>query len=188
MLYLMSMAQGTLDRDVQLDVLIEKIASQDMEAFARLYSKTKSAVFGYALSILKNPYEAEDVSQDVYLSILSSAAGYKSSGKPMAWVVTITKNHCMQRIRSSRRLSTISIDDLESYLISRPVSTAEDRIIIESALTVLSDTDREIVLLHILAGMKHREISGLLGIALPTVLSKYNRALKKMKVSLEKGE
>ena len=53
-------------------------------------------------------------------------------------------------------------------------------------LTVLSDTERQIVVLHAVSGFKHREIAACLELPLATVLSKYHRAIKKMKTNLEK--
>lgn len=52
----------------------------------------------------------------------------------------------------------------------------------------LTDQERQIVMLHAVAGFKHREIAELLELPLSTVLSKYRRALKKLRHSLEKGE
>ena len=52
----------------------------------------------------------------------------------------------------------------------------------------LSDEERQIVVLHVVSGFRHREIAAFLDMALPTVLSKYSRALKKLKKSLSKGE
>ena len=55
-------------------------------------------------------------------------------------------------------------------------------------LTVLSDTERQIVVLHAVSGFKHREIAAMLNLPLPTVLSKYNRAIKKLRSQLEKED
>ena len=54
-------------------------------------------------------------------------------------------------------------------------------------MDTLSDEEREIVSLHALTGLKHREIAAMMDLALPTVLSKYHRALKKLKNSLQGG-
>ena len=59
--------------------------------------------------------------------------------------------------------------------------TAEDKIIISECLNTLSDSERQIIVLHAVAGMKHREIAELTGLPVSTVLSKYSRALKKLK-------
>ena len=58
--------------------------------------------------------------------------------------------------------------------------TFEDRMMLEAVLSALSDEERQIVTLHALTGLRHREIAALLGLPLPTVLSKYSRALKKL--------
>ena len=55
----------------------------------------------------------------------------------------------------------------------------------QQALASLGEEERRIVLLHAVTGMKHREIAALLELPLPTVLSKYHRALKKMRAYLE---
>lgn len=59
---------------------------------------------------------------------------------------------------------------------------------LQEALGALGDAERQIVLLHSSSGLKHREIAALLEMPLPTVLSKYHRALKKMKLQLEGGD
>ena len=56
---------------------------------------------------------------------------------------------------------------------------------LQCAMSALSDTERQVVLLHAAAGLKHREIAGVLELPLATVLSKYHRALKKLRVCLK---
>ena len=62
---------------------------------------------------------------------------------------------------------------------------ADERALLQGALASLADEERRIVLLHAVTGMKHREIAALLELPLPNVLSKYHRALKKMRIFLE---
>ena len=62
----------------------------------------------------------------------------------------------------------------------RVATTVENSVLVEKALAVLSDTDRQIVMLHIVGGLKHREISEMMSIPLGSVLWKYSNALKKM--------
>lgn len=68
------------------------------------------------------------------------------------------------------------------------VSDWEDRLVLEAAFGVLSDTERQIVMLHAVSGIKHREIALILELPLSTVLSKYARALSKLKKHLESTE
>ena len=63
-----------------------------------------------------------------------------------------------------------------------------DAIVLKAALEILKEDERQIVLLHASAGLKHREVAAGLGLPLATVLSKYNRAMKKMPNYLREGE
>lgn len=65
-----------------LDRCLARVAEQDREALAELYRRTSPSVYGFALSILKNTQDAEDVLHDCYVNLHSAAAGYRSSGKP----------------------------------------------------------------------------------------------------------
>ena len=66
-----------------------------------------------------------------------------------------------------------------------PDVTTEDRHVLRAALSVLSEQERQVVMLHAVTGLKHREIAQLLELPLATVLSKYRRALKKLNLLLE---
>ena len=61
----------------------------------------------------------------------------------------------------------------------------DDRIVLEGVLSLLSQEEREIIMLYAVSGMKHKEIAESLGLKLSTTLSKYHRALKKLKNYLE---
>ena len=63
--------------------------------------------------------------------------------------------------------------------------TTEDQTVLEAALNTLTVEERQVVLLHAVSGLKHREIAKLLEMPLPTVLSKYRRSLSKLKKKLE---
>ena len=80
-----------LDNNISLDNYIKDIAKGDMSALEMLYNNTRTIVFGYAFSILKNITEAEDVMQDVYLNIYKHALLYSSKNKPLSWIITILK-------------------------------------------------------------------------------------------------
>jgi RNA polymerase sigma-70 factor (ECF subfamily) len=60
-----------------------------------------------------------------------------------------------------------------------------DSLVLREAMTVLSEEERQIVVLHALSDMKHRQIAEVMGMPLPTVLSKYSRAMKKLRNRLQ---
>ncbi len=171
-----------------LDACIFQVAQKSDIAFAKLYKLTSDSVYGFALSVLKNTHDAEDVLQDCFISIYNAAPSYRSDGKPMAWILTITKNLCYQKLRKNAKISDIPEEDWERYLDSKEGITTEDKMIISACMNILSDDERQIVILHAVAGFKHKEIAHILNMHLSTVLSKYNRALKKLKTEIEKED
>ena len=182
MIYLTSVNSAeTAVSSKEIDSFIEGIARGEKEAFEALYNSARVSVYAFALSFLKNSYDAEDVLHDCFVSVWSSATAYRSSGKPLAWILTITKNLCLMKIRERSKTSDVSEEEMERSLGSFDNASFEDKIIVEACMKILSDEERQIVTLHAVSGFKHREIAGFLDIPLPTVLSRYNRALKKLR-------
>ncbi len=162
--------------------LIERIAQDDMEAFEQLYKVTDKVVYGFILSYVRNYHDAEDIMHDTYCRIRGAAGTYQPQGKPLAWIFTIAKNLCLMKLRTKSR----ELDGEE-----QPVQVCEssdvsvvDNMVLKAALEILTVEERQIVVLHAVTGMKHREIAQTLGLNLPSVLSKYARALKKLKKHL----
>ena len=172
----------------RLEDCIVRIAENDREAFAVLYEQTRVCIYGFALSILKNPHDAEDVLHDCYLSVISSAGSYRSCGKPMAWILTIARNLSFMKLREYQRKGELPAEELEAQLSEKESISPDDKLILSECMYTLSDEERQIVVLHTVGGFKHREIAGILKLPLPTVLSKHSRALKKLRSSITKGE
>ena len=185
------MMQSSVERPTEqspdrarLETLLAGIAQGDRDAMAQLYAAVRGAVYAMALGILRDPYEAQDVTQDVFVCVWDGAAGYRPQGSPMAWLLTIARNEALMRLRRSGR--TGPLDDDEVRQIPAPAGLpAEERLALQAALKTLSDAERQIVLLHAASGLKHREIGQILDMPLATVLSKYHRALKKLRTQLE---
>lgn len=165
-----------------LEELLRQIALGSQQAFEELYRATDSAIYGYALSLMRNHHEAQDIMMDTYLKIRCAAHLYMPLGKPMAWILTITKNIARTKLRSAGR--QIPLDDLEETTPSFD-RDSEEAVALEQAMKVLGDQERQILILHAVTGLKHREIAEMLGMPLATVLSKYARSLKKLKKALE---
>ena len=169
----------------ELENLLLGVAAGDREALSGFYARTRTAVYGLALSYLRNGHDAEDVVQETYIKAWNSAPSYRPLGKPMAWILTITRNLALMRIRERDKVTELPQEGWNDLSIDSPLVTAEDRQVLTAALRSLTDEERQIVLLHAVTGMKHREIGRVLELPLPTVLSKYHRALKKLRNQLE---
>ncbi len=165
---------------------MEELKEGSEEALGALYHATKSAVYGFALSLLKHRENAEDVMQETYVKLFQNAAQYRSEGKPMAYILRIVRNLAMTRHRKAEP-SPLPEEDITADARDY-VGQSLDRTVLNYALEKLSEEERQIVILHSITGLLHREIADLLGLPLSTVLSKYRRALSKLSILLKEEE
>jgi len=167
--------------------LLKRISSGDQDAFRELYQETDRTIYSFILSIVRNPQDAEEIMQETFLKVWTSASSYQSQGKPLAWMFTIARNLCYMKFRDQKRQADIGLDDLtgdEAGEVCVQLENMADNMVLQSALNILKEEERQIVLLHASAGLKHREIAANLQLPLSTVLSKYNRAMKKLEKHL----
>lgn len=185
-------SQIPVDDEIELNTaavidegLFQRIAVGDSEALEQLYHATERTLYAYALALTRNHDHAVDLIQECYLKVMGAAHLYKPMGKPLAWLFTITRNLFLMDHRKSKRLTSYDPQDFENTHHFSFVESSEDRMVLEAALTKLTEQEREIVLLYAVSGLKHKDIAEYLNLGLNTVLSKYHRALKKLKQHLE---
>lgn len=169
-----------------IDECIYKVSNNDLAALEEVYNYTKDDVFAFSLSILKNSHDAEDVMQDVYLNIYKHADKYSSTGKPLSWILTITKNLCYNKMKKHKGEVNVDIKDIQN--ITSTHINPDEKILIDTIFETLEDEEKQIIILHELSGFKYIEISKLLELKLSTVISKYHRAIKKIRSKYGKGD
>ena len=105
MLMLLAALQGEygVPDPQQLEGLMAGLAAGDRESLAQLYHRTRAAVYGLALSILGSGHDAEDVTQDTYVTAWEKCHLYRPQGTPMAWLLTITRNLARMKLRDRGR-------------------------------------------------------------------------------------
>ena len=173
------------ERDKRLERALKRLAKGKSQSLDDIYELTKGSVYGFILSILKNPEDAEDVMQDTYVKVCLNASQYQAQGKPMAWILTIARNLSLMRIRSQKRIADIPDYEWDAIADENSEFRSEDRMVLKAALDKVSKEESQIVVLHAVAGLKHREIAEMMDMPLATVLSKYNRAIKKLAKIIE---
>lgn len=157
-----------------IEELLSDINNDD--TFHELYLLLKSPIYALSLTILKNREDALDNVQDVFITIMNNIDNYHNDHKPMNWIFTITRNKAISKLRKRKE-----IFDIDDYINKVHFSNKEDIILFKFLMKDLSEEERNIILLHLLWGFKHREIADILDINLSTIISKYNRAIKKLK-------
>lgn len=167
--------------------LFEKIANGDDVAFTELYYASYRQIYGFLLALTKNKEDAEDLLQNTYIRIRNGSHLYRKQGTPMTWMCAVAKNQFLDFVRKKSKGVSVDFDEVEKY-VSEGLGTGvkqhkdvENEMVLEKAFEILNKQERTIVVLHMIDGLKHREISKITGIPLSTVLSKYNRSLKKLR-------
>lgn len=173
--------------DSSVSACILALAGGDRSRLAELYELTSVQIYSFALSMLKNSHDAEDVTHDTYMSIIASAESYENRGKPLAWILTITRNLCLMKLRQRNKNADYCEENWEDTLAVANGLSPEDTAILRVCMESLTEEELRIVVLHAVSGFKHREIASLLSLPLPTVLSKYSRSIKKLKKMLADG-
>ena len=98
-----TMEHGNVEGKRELEQLLSGVAAGNREALAQLYDRARTAVYGVALSYLKNAHDAQDVTQDTFVRVWDCAAQYQPQGTPMAWVLTIARNLARMKLRQEGR-------------------------------------------------------------------------------------
>ena len=169
----------------ELRRLLSGVAAGSQDDLAELYRRTRTAVYGLALSYLRNAHDAQDLTQDVFVHIWDTAGQYRPTGSPVGWILAVCRNLCLMRLRRTERHAVLSEAEWDAIPQQETGLTTEERTLLQHVLSRLGEEERRIVLLHAVTGLKHREIAALLELPLPTVLSKYHRAIRKMRADLE---
>ncbi len=174
------------ERDKKIEELLSVLAKGDMSALGGLYELIRADIYAFALSKLRRGDEAEDITHDTFVKIWQYAPAYKPQGKPMAWILTIEHN----LIRRSAKRSARTVLSEEIYENEESGDFSEDMALnefLKELMNTLSAEEQQVITLHVLSGLKHKEIARLLDTPLSTVLSRYSRAIKKLQ-KLGKGE
>ncbi len=164
--------------------LISRIADGDKEAFEKLFLLYRTKVFRVALAILKDPFLAEDVMQETALRIHETAKTYQFKNSEREWIMTIARNIAIDTLRKRQK----EIVQGEITIGNETTAAETDSNINDGFLQLiepLSETDKQIVSLHLIGELKHREIAHILNMNVATVKKRYERAIKKIAQEME---
>ncbi len=189
MLIVYTLKEGEIrSRDERAEELIERMSHGDVSAMGDLYELIETDVYAYALSKIAHKEDAEDITHDTFVQVWKNATQYQPMGKPLAWIFTIEMNLIRRQFNKNQRFVTLD----ESIEVESDDGDFAESVInnefLKQVLSTLSEEEREVITLHIVSGLKHREIAKLLGKPLSTVLSKYNRAIKKLQIQIKEKE
>jgi RNA polymerase sigma-70 factor (ECF subfamily) len=185
------MGTGTPDVSVRL---IGEIARGDRDAFARFYDLHAALVHTFALRILRERGEAEEVVQDVFLQVWRQAESYSTErGTPEAWLITLARSRGIDKLRSRRRRDEMvrpaeNPDRLRELAVAESAAgPAEARATLGGALADLPAAQRSVLELAYFDGLTQSEIAARLGEPLGTVKTRMRSGLERLRGALTAG-
>ena len=154
------------------------------EAFEAFYLKHYKFVYRIAYSYMKEPHDAEDVTEDVFVKVLTGSFSFESEEHEKSWLALTTMNRCKDVLKSAWRKQVGSLEDLENEPES-PQSAAAEASDTMDAVQKLPPKHKEVIILFYYMGYKTDEIAEKLGKPPSTVRNLLSEARKKLKVMLE---
>jgi RNA polymerase sigma-70 factor (ECF subfamily) len=177
--------------DVSDEVLVRRVAqSGDERALSELYDRYAGLIYGAGLRYLGDRALAEDLVQDVFTSVWRGAASFDPSKASFAtWVYRITRNRATDLIRRRRaRVRTVGGEASPESGEEDPTAELSQSFDVASALSRLSPTHREVLILAYFHGFSQSEISRRTGTPLGTVKSRTTAALRALRENMRTDE
>lgn len=175
---------GRLGLVTDLDVLLRRVADQDVGAFADFYDATRARVFGLIARVLRDPGYSEETTQEVYLQVWRTAQSYESaSGSALAWLMTIAHRRAVDRVRTEQaagvresRYGALTADRAVD-VVSDSVIVSDEQRRVAACLDDLTDLQRECIQLAYYDGLTYSQVSQRISTNLATVKSRMRDAL-----------
>jgi len=175
--------------------LLQRVARDDRAAFEELYDRFSRPLYAIALRILQDTAEAQDIVQDVFLSLWEKAGTYENSrGSAFAWAVTLTRNRAIDRVRMRARRAELLTQTTDEDAGLKPANSGPDSaskllskehaVALRAALALLPAEQQQAVDLAFYGGFTQQEIATQLREPLGTVKARIRRGLLKLRDSL----
>lgn len=174
--------------------LLKLSARGDQAAFARLYDAISARVFGLAVRVVRDPAQAEEVTQEALLEIWKTASRFDPDrGSPMAWMLTIVHRKAVDRVRSAeaatRRDTTYhqhnQAVDHDSTADAAHASLEAKRV--RTALHSLTAVQREALELAYFGGYTHTEVATMLDLPVGTAKTRIRDGLIRLRDTMGVG-
>lgn len=180
----------TLERAALVRALAQ-VAAGEREALREVYRRTSAKLFGVCLRICPERADAEDILQDVYLTVWNRAASFDPArASPITWLVALTRNRAIDRLRASGRRPTAQLDLASEVADDRPdaeailLADSEDARIV-TCIETLATSEATMIRTAFFDGATYAEIAERSAMPLGTVKSRIRRALLKLRECLQ---
>jgi RNA polymerase sigma-70 factor (ECF subfamily) len=176
------LAEGD-DRNRIVNQAIARAKEGDQEAIRFLYVQYADNVYGYVRSIVRDEYEAEDVTQHVFAKLMTVLPKYEQRSVPFAaWILRVARNVAVDHMRQRRAIPCEEVRELDQR--KDQGEAQQTSLGLREALEALPDDQREVIVLRHLVGLSPGEIAGRLGKSEPSVHGLHHRGRRALRGAL----
>jgi len=179
----------------ELSALLRGVVARDAAALKGLYQRTSGKLYGICLRLLGDEAEAQDVLQEVYVTVWSKAALFDPSrASPITWLAALARNRAIDRLRSRSASAARNRENLDAAIDvpdDRPSSfdvleQAEDSLRLHRCLEELEEKARTVIRAAFFEGATYPQLAQAEGLPLPTIKSRIRRGLLQLRGCLER--
>ncbi len=159
-----------------------EVANENLDMMSILFDRYHVRIYNFFNKMLHNKMVSEDLTQDVFIKILKYRTSYKN-GNFASWIYTIARNifSTYYQKQKKERTNIIEDDKLSSEDIVLSEGKKEELDHLKVALLQLSNSDRELIVMHRYQEIKYEQIAEIIGSSENAVKVRVHRALKKLK-------
>jgi RNA polymerase sigma-70 factor (ECF subfamily) len=184
--------------------LLKRLRDRDERAFRELITAQRDRVYNITFRMLGNRAEAEDVAQEVFITVFKTIDSFREESKFSTWLYRVAVNHCKNRIKYLARRHDRKRDELDETthseetggngVIASPPPSAPDRALegaqmeklLQEAIATLDEDQRTVVVLRDVEDLSIEEICEITGLADGTVKSRLHRARLVLRKKLQR--
>ncbi|RMG59132.1 MAG: sigma-70 family RNA polymerase sigma factor [Deltaproteobacteria bacterium] len=182
--------------------IIEGLSEGQEWAVEALVDKYYGRIYNLAMSILRNESDAEEITQDVFMTVYEKIGSFKGDSALYSWMYRICVNACLMRLRSRKRTDAVSIEEFMPVFteegkhasqvqdwspeVERRVLNKELGEVLRKFIGELPDKYRVVLVLSDVEGLSNEETAHILGLSIPAVKSRLHRARLYLRGRLEK--
>ena len=170
--------------------------TDDEPSTAEMIYQYRDRMYRYVLTLMRDPAEAEDLTQETLLRAYRNYASLREPASLTSWLYRIATNIAFDHLRQRARraslqadvdLEAIDVPDVETPSLRQLFEQSEMSACVQRYLNSLPDTYRAVIMLHDLHGMTSPDIAAAVGVSLANVKIRLHRARSKLRAALQAG-
>jgi RNA polymerase sigma factor (sigma-70 family) len=163
--------------------LMHIVSEGNLDAMTYIFDRYQVRLYNFYYQKVKDVAVCEDLTQNVFLKVIKYKHSYKG-GKFVSWIFKIARNLFYDHYQEQKKTQPFeNIDDVSSELNEESIEKEEEISHLMKVLNNLSDTDKELIIMNRIEGIKYEQIAEIIGSNTIAVKTKIHRIIKKLRTN-----